>query len=115
MLGEAHDVGYRLIVSRGPALRPQGLRMAWDVLRARGADALVLVDQDAESGKPIMIAAGTDAAVAGGFHAGNVVKSMAEVVGGRGGGKADMAQGGGENAAAIDAALQVARDTLGVR
>ncbi len=113
MLGEIQDVGYRLIVTRGPALRPPGLRLTWDVLRARGADALVLIGEDAETGKPIMIAAGSSQAVAGGFHAGNVVKAMAEVVGGRGGGKADMAQGGGEDASAIDAALQVARDTLG--
>jgi alanyl-tRNA synthetase len=115
MIGDVQDVGYRLIVSRGPALRPQGLRLAWDVLRARGADALVLITEDAETGKPIMIAAGTETAVAGGFHAGNVIKATAEVVGGRGGGKADMAQGGGENAAAIDAALEVARDVLGAR
>ena len=115
MLGEAQDVGYRLVVTRGPALRPQGLRTTWDVLRARGTDALVLITADAETGKPIMIAAGTDTAVAGGFHAGNVIKAMAVAVGGRGGGKADMAQGGGDNADAIDSALQVARDLLGVR
>ncbi len=39
---------------------------------------------------------------------------MAEVVGGRGGGKPSMAQGGGENVGAIDDALRVARDTLGI-
>ncbi len=115
MLSEIQDVGYRLLVTRGPALRPQGLRITWDILRARGADALVLITEDAETGKPIMIAAGSDAAVAAGFHAGNVVKAMAAAVGGRGGGKADMAQGGGDNAAAIDEALQVARDALGAK
>ena len=115
MLGEAQDVGYNLVVTRGPGLRPQGLRMVWDVLRARGADALVLVDADAETGKPIMIAAGSDKAVAAGFNAGNVVKAMAAVIGGRGGGKPEMAQGGGEDPTTIDAALQVARDALGVR
>ena len=114
MLEDAVDVGYRLVVTRGPDLKPDGLRVAWDILRARGADALVLVSVDAETGKPIFVAAGTDAAVAGGFDAGAVVREVAALLGGRGGGRPTMAQGGGENAEAIGDALQAARRTLGV-
>jgi alanyl-tRNA synthetase len=114
MLGESVDVGYKLIVTKGPELRPEGLRIVWDILRARGADALVLVTKDAETGKPIFMAAGTDAAVAAGFNAGAIVRQVAEVLGGRGGGRPSMAQGGGENAESIDEALAAARQTLGV-
>jgi alanyl-tRNA synthetase len=39
---------------------------------------------------------------------------MAAVVGGHGGGKPAMAQGGGDDASAIDKALSVARETLGI-
>ncbi len=113
MLTDVVDVGYKLVVALGPGLRPPGLRHVWDILRARGVDALVLVSADADSGKPIMLAAGTDAAVAAGFNAGAVVRDMAAVVGGRGGGKPAMAQGGGENAEGIDEALAVARRLLG--
>jgi alanyl-tRNA synthetase len=114
MLDESADVGYKLIVTRGPELRPDGLRVGWDILRARGADALVIVTTDAETGKPIFLAAGTDAAVAAGFNAGALVRDIAQRLGGRGGGKPGMAQGGGENAEAIDEALASARQTLGV-
>jgi len=114
LLAEAVDAGYRLVVGSGPDLGPAGLRHAWDILRARGVDALVLVSVDADSGKPIMIAAGTDEAVGAGFDAGAVVRAMAGVPGGRGGGKPNMAQGGGENAEAIEEALATARRTLGL-
>ncbi len=114
ILGEAIDNGYRLAVARSPQARPQGLRGLWDVLRARGIDAAVLVTSDSESGKPIFVAAGSDTAVKAGFDAGAVVRTIAPLLGGRGGGKPAMAQGGGEDASQIDTALDAARRTLGV-
>jgi len=114
MLAEGVEVGYKLIVSQPPNLRPSGLRTVWDVLHARGVDAVVLVGVDAESGKPIFLAAGSDAAVAAGFNAGATVREIAGIVGGRGGGKPNMAQGGGEDASRIDEAVAAARRVLGV-
>ncbi len=98
IVGEAVDVGYKLVVTRPPDLRPTGLRHLWDVIRSRGIDAVVFVGVDVESGKPIFVAAGSDAAVAAGFDAGAVVRAIAPLLGGRGGGKPAMAQGGGEDA-----------------
>ena len=43
--------------------------------------------------------------VAKGAHAGKIVKAAAEVAGGKGGGRPDMAQAGGKDVAAIDSAL----------
>ena len=43
----------------------------------------------------------TDDAVASGVHAGNIVKKIAPMVGGGGGGRPNMAQAGGKNAAGI--------------
>ena len=114
MIGDVVDVGYKLIVTKAPSVRPQGLRTLWDVVRARGIDAVVLLCADVETGKPIFVAAGSDAAVAAGFDAGAVVRAMAPVLGGRGGGKPAMAQGGGEDASGIDKALATAREILGV-
>jgi alanyl-tRNA synthetase len=114
LVAAAVDVGYKLLVAQAPDMRPTGLRSMWDVLRARGVDAAVLVSKDAETGKPIFLAAGTESAVAAGFNAGALVRDMAPLVGGRGGGKPAMAQGGGEDSAGIDAALGSARSTLGI-
>jgi alanyl-tRNA synthetase len=41
------------------------------------------------------------------YHAGNIVKQVAEIVGGRGGGRPDMAQAGGPNPAKLDEALNI--------
>jgi alanyl-tRNA synthetase len=60
-------------------------------------------------GRVLLLAAGSHHAVEKGFDAGAVVKAMAPLVGGHGGGKPAMAQGGGENVAGVDAALEAAR------
>ncbi len=106
--------GYKVLVDTAPNLRASGLRGVWDILRARGADAVVLVATDVETGKPIFIAAGSDTAVAAGFDAGAIVRGIAPVLAGRGGGKPAMAQGGGEDATRIDEALGTARGLLGI-
>jgi alanyl-tRNA synthetase len=114
MMAGALDVGYRLVVAQLAPTRPDALRGAWDVLRARGAEAVVVVATDAETGKPIFLAAGMQGAIDAGFDAGAVVRAIAPVLGGRGGGKPAMAQGGGEDASRIDDALKEARAVLGV-
>ena len=114
LLDQAVDIGYKVVVSGADPMLPTGMRSLWDVLRTRGANAIVLVVADAESGKPIVLAAGDDTAIGAGFNAGVLVKQMSEVLGGRGGGKPSMAQGGGENVGAMDDALRVARDALGI-
>ena len=47
-----------------------------------------------------------------GAHAGNLIKGIAKLVGGGGGGRPNMAQAGGKNAAGIDAALKEAESVL---
>ena len=48
----------------------------------------------------------SDDAVAAGVHAGNIVKKIAPMVGGGGGGRPNMAQAGGKDASGIEAALK---------
>jgi alanyl-tRNA synthetase len=55
-------------------------------------------------GKALLISAVTND-LADRFHAGDIVKEIAAVVGGRGGGRPDMAQAGGPRAEKLDAAL----------
>jgi alanyl-tRNA synthetase len=110
----AHDVGYPLIIATIEAEGPAALREAADTLRAKlpGA-AVVLAARDGEGA--LLLAAGSDAAVVAGFDAGAVIKAVAPLVGGAGGGKPQMAQAGGRDASGIAAALDAAREMLGVR
>jgi alanyl-tRNA synthetase len=62
-----------------------------------------------EDGKVALLAAGTDPAVKAGFKAGDIIKNIAPLVGGRGGGRPNMAQAGGRDAARVDDALEAAR------
>ncbi len=52
-----------------------------------------------------MIAMATDGAMAKGAHAGNLIKGIAALVGGGGGGRPNMAQAGGKNPAGVDQAI----------
>ncbi|HEX4191105.1 MAG TPA: alanine--tRNA ligase [Marmoricola sp.] len=66
-------------------------------------------------GKPSMVAAVNDAGQAAGVSANELVRAAAGVLGGKGGGKADVAQGGGTDATKVDEALEAARAALGTR
>jgi len=114
LMDEVVDVGYKLVVAQLEQSKVAELRAGWDVLKARGADAVVLMGVDRETGKPIYVAAGNSVAIAAGFDAGAVVRVMAGEVDGRGGGKPAMAQGGGEDATGVENALAAARKMLGI-
>ena len=108
----ASAAGYPVVVAYIAGAETSALRNAWDILRARmeapGA-AVLAGDKD---GKPIIMAAGTDEAVAAGFNAGAIIKAVAPAVKGGGGGKPTMAQAGGKDVAGIPAALEQAREIL---
>jgi len=115
MLQGRTDVAYPLLVARVPDMKAKGLRAISDILRARmGGGAVVLATVDAESGKPLLIAAGGDDAVAAGFNAGEIIRKAAPSIKGGGGGKAEMAQAGGSDSTGVDEALAIAREILGV-
>jgi alanyl-tRNA synthetase len=46
------------------------------------------------------------------FHAGNIIKDMAHILGGTGGGKPDLAQSGGKDPSKLDAALEALYDAI---
>ncbi|MDE7186836.1 MAG: hypothetical protein K2O13_04940, partial [Lachnospiraceae bacterium] len=58
-----------------------------------------------KDGKVNMVAMATQGAMDRGGHAGNLIKGIAALVGGGGGGRPNMAQAGGKNPAGIDAAI----------
>ncbi|MCL2818789.1 MAG: alanine--tRNA ligase, partial [Actinomycetia bacterium] len=107
--------GYRVVIENVDHLAAADLKPYWDAIRAQGRDALVVVGADNQTGKAIYLASANDAAVSRGFDAGAIVKEIAAVLGGRGGGKPKMAQGGADLATDLDQALARAADLIGVK
>ena len=108
--------GYKLVVARVDGLAGKDMRSAWDGIRdaANGEPVACVIASATPDGKVALLAGATDAAVASGFAAGNVVKAIAGMVGGRGGGRPNMAQAGGSDVSGIDAALEAAKKELGL-
>ena len=114
-MGAAIDCGsYKAVIARMDGLEAGELREAWDAIRdkANGGDVACFLVTATPEGKVALLAAATDGAVKAGFGAGDVIRKVAEYVGGRGGGRPNMAQAGGKDAAGIEAALAAAREML---
>ena len=108
--------GYKAVVARLDGLSGKEMRSAWDGIRdaAGGEPVACVIASATPDGKVALLAGGTDGAVAKGFSAGSIIRDIAGLVGGRGGGKPAMAQAGGSDASGIDAALDAARSALGI-
>ncbi|WP_026524226.1 alanine--tRNA ligase [Butyrivibrio sp. MB2005] len=96
--------GVKLIAQSVKGVDMNGLRDLGDQLKGKlGEGVVVLVSEN--DGKVNLMAMATDAAIAAGAHAGNLVKAIAGKVGGGGGGRPNMAQAGGKNPAGIPDAI----------
>ncbi|WP_445156741.1 alanine--tRNA ligase [Halomonas sp. E14] len=106
MLGQAHDVaGVKVLATRLEGVSAKELRGVLDQLKHKlGSGVVVLGVADREAGKVSLIAGVTDD-LTGRVKAGELVNHVASQVGGKGGGRADMAQAGGSDAAALPGAL----------
>src|SRR5579859_1722293 len=108
--------GVQLVAAEAPpGVSGNDLRsLALDVRgRLRAADsAVVLLASPAEGGGVAFVVAVNDAGQAAGLAAGELVRSFAPVLGARGGGKADLAQGAGGDAAKLGDAFAAVRSAL---
>ena len=104
LLSEAKDVnGVRVLATRADVADPKALREVVDQLRDKlGSCVIVLAGVE---GDKIALVAVVSPDLVGKHHAGKIVGEVAKAIGGKGGGRPDMAQGGGSDAAALDAAL----------
>ena len=82
-----------------------------ETLRNGLQNGFVFISNEA-NGKVTFVCASSKEAIAKGLKAGDIVKKAAQITGGNGGGRPDMAQAGGRDASRIDDALQSVRDTL---
>ena len=87
------------------------LRNLGDQMRDKIGGVVVLASV-MEGGKISILTMATKDAIAKGAHAGNIVKAVAKVCGGGGGGRPDMAQAGGKDVSKLDEALESAWATI---
>ncbi|MGI6032165.1 MAG: alanine--tRNA ligase [Coriobacteriales bacterium] len=119
LLEGAYQVdGYMLVITNsGEVVGAQPIREVWDVIKRRAqGNPFAFISFGIVDGKntPIMLAAANDAAVDKGFNANDVVKKIAPVLGGNGGGKPTMAQAGGKNADAVPEAIEKTKELFGI-
>ena len=115
-LGDAMDkvqkIGdVKLLAASVENVDMNGLRDLGDQLKEKLGDGVVVL-ASAKDGKVSLLAMVTDAAQKAGAHAGNLIKGMAAIVGGGGGGRPNMAQAGGRNPEKIEEALKAAAEIL---
>ncbi|APE31298.1 alanine--tRNA ligase [Halomonas aestuarii] len=106
MVNEAHEVqGVKVLAKRLEGVAGKELRGMLDQLKNKlGSGIVVLGVADAEAGKVSLIAGVTDDLTSR-VKAGELVNHVAAQVGGKGGGRADMAQAGGSDVSALPGAL----------
>ncbi len=85
------------------------LRTLADSLRNKRVNVVVLATAEDSN---IAIVAAVTKELSGKVHAGKLAGAVAQAVGGKGGGRADMAEAGGKNTAALPAALANIYDTV---
>lgn len=103
--------GVKLLATSVEDVDMNGLRELGDQLKEKLGDGVIVLASN-NGGKVCLMAMVTDGAQKKGAHAGNLVKGMAQIVGGGGGGRPNMAQAGGKNPARIPEAIQAAAGIL---
>ena len=103
--------GFNVLATKVDGVDMNGLRNLGDNLKEKLTNGVIVLASSQED-KVNLIVMATDDAVKNGAHAGNIIKSIAPLVGGGGGGRPNMAQAGGKNPAGIDAALAKVEECL---
>ena len=102
--------GVKVLIHRADGLDGKALRELADQGRAHLGSGVTIVGSENE-GKALLLVAVTDD-VKSKVHSGNLVKELAPLIGGKGGGKPDFAQAGGGNPDGLDSALSKAREII---
>jgi alanyl-tRNA synthetase len=98
--------GVKVLASRVDGLDGKALLAMVDQLKNKLGDALILLGGVQED--KVVLVAGVTQSLTGKLKAGDLMRQAAAAVGGKGGGRPDMAQGGGSDTGKLDAALALA-------
>lgn len=112
VLSNAVDVdGVKVVTARFDQLDMEALRNTGDKLRSKLGTGIVILGTG-RGGKVNFVAMATKDVVKKGIHSGNVIREVAKITGGGGGGRPDMAQAGGKDVSKIDEALEHAVEVV---
>ncbi len=103
--------GIKLVTKKLEGVDMNQLRELGDQIKDKIGEGVVILASSSD-GKVNLIVTATNEAQNKGAHAGNIIKEIAPLVGGGGGGRPNMAQAGGKNPDGIDAALEKAKTLL---
>ncbi len=112
LLASAQEIeGVRVVTGKFDGVSGDALRAIGDKVRDKLGNG-VLVIAGTEEGKVTFVAMATKSATEKGIHAGNLVREVAKVAGGGGGGKPDSAQAGGKQPEKAEAALSIVGEVV---
>ena len=113
IINEAVEIsGVKFITSQIDNMDMNSLRLMGDKVKDK-LQSGVLALFGVSDGKISIVVMASDDAVAKGIHAGNIIKEIAPLTGGKGGGKPNMAQAGGSDASGIKPAMDKAKEIIG--
>jgi alanyl-tRNA synthetase len=105
MLEKARDLGgVKVLGVRTPVADRGALRELAEKLRDRLGDSIVLVGSEAEGKAQLVLT--VSKSLTNRYRAGDLIRPIAEIVGGSGGGRPDMAQAGGTDLSRLDEAIE---------
>lgn len=107
----AEIAGIRVLIKQLSDVDMNAMRDLGDEAKQKLGEAVVVFATE-KDGKVNLMATATEGAIARGAHAGNLIKEIAALVGGGGGGRPNMAQAGGKNPSGIPEALAKAEEVL---
>ena len=103
--------GVKVLAVKADGVDMNGLRNLGDQLKEKLGEGVIVIASVLD-GKVNLMATATDGAMKQGAHAGNLIKAIAGLVGGGGGGRPNMAQAGGKNPDGVAAALEKVMDVV---
>jgi alanyl-tRNA synthetase len=104
LISEAREInGVKVLVKRADNMDPRDLRDFGDKLRDKLGSGILALGSATDDKVSLIVMVSKD--LMGRFPAGKIIKDMAAILGGTGGGKPDLAQSGGKDPAKLDAAL----------
>jgi len=102
--------GVRLLSTEVAGATPDELRKIWDDVKGKLGDGLAVLGSKSDGKAYILV--GVTKNLSGRFRANNIVKELAPLIGGGGGGRADMAQAGGDSPENLGKALEMAKGII---
>lgn len=112
MLSKAIKVnGTTVVAEKFNDMDMEALRNTSDMLKSKLSDGVIIIASEYND-KVNLVTAATKDAVKKGIHSGNIIKEVAKITGGGGGGRPDMAQAGGKDPSKIEEALHHAVEMI---